>query len=124
MPFSGALNLDQLCAHAAWVPVQAGSETDLGTALFSIYHRPMRAFHHSRSNESTSCGNEPLHRSVDVRRSSYLFILFASWIEHHTYVHTCSWVPLVEMALHVLAYTLTRVLNIVGVKPLIAAMRA
>ena len=28
------------------------------------------------------------------------------------------------MALHVLAYTLTRVLNIVGVKPLIAAMRA
>jgi len=29
-----------------------------------------------------------------------------------------------EMALHVLAYKLTRVLNIVGVKPLIAAMRA
>ena len=29
-----------------------------------------------------------------------------------------------EMALHVLAYNLTRVLNIVGVKPLIAAMRA
>ena len=28
-----------------------------------------------------------------------------------------------EMALHVLAYNLTRVLNIVGVKPLIAAMR-
>ena len=40
VPFSGALNLDQLCAHAAWVPVQAGSETDLGTALFSIYHPP------------------------------------------------------------------------------------
>ena len=29
-----------------------------------------------------------------------------------------------EMALHVLAYNLTRVLNVVGVKPLIAAMRA
>ena len=29
-----------------------------------------------------------------------------------------------EMPLHVLAYNLTRVLNIVGVKPLIAAMRA
>jgi hypothetical protein len=29
-----------------------------------------------------------------------------------------------EMALHVLAYNLTRVLNIVGVRPLIAAMRA
>ena len=29
-----------------------------------------------------------------------------------------------EMALHVLAYNLTRVLNIVGVKPLLAAMRA
>jgi Transposase DDE domain len=29
-----------------------------------------------------------------------------------------------EMALRVLAYNLTRVLNIVGVKPLIAAMRA
>jgi Transposase DDE domain len=29
-----------------------------------------------------------------------------------------------EMALHVLAYNLTRGLNIVGVKPLIAAMRA
>ena len=29
-----------------------------------------------------------------------------------------------EMALHVLAYNLTRVLNIVGVKPLIATMRA
>jgi len=29
-----------------------------------------------------------------------------------------------EMALHVLAYNLTRVMNIVGVKPLIAAMRA
>jgi hypothetical protein len=29
-----------------------------------------------------------------------------------------------EMALHVLAYNLTRVLNIVGVKPLMAAIRA
>jgi transposase len=29
-----------------------------------------------------------------------------------------------EMALHVLAYNLTRVLNIVSIKPLIAAMRA
>jgi hypothetical protein len=29
-----------------------------------------------------------------------------------------------EMALHVLAYNLTRVMNIVGVGPLIAAMRA
>ncbi len=29
-----------------------------------------------------------------------------------------------EMALHVLAYNLTRVLNIVGVKPLLAAIRA
>jgi transposase len=28
-----------------------------------------------------------------------------------------------EMALHVLAYNLTRVLNIVGVKPLMAAIR-
>ena len=28
-----------------------------------------------------------------------------------------------EMALHVLAYNLTRVLNIIGVKPLIAAIR-
>ena len=28
-----------------------------------------------------------------------------------------------EMALHVLAYNLTRVMNIVGIKPLIAAMR-
>jgi transposase len=27
-----------------------------------------------------------------------------------------------EMALHVLAYNLTRVMNIIGVKPLIAAM--
>ena len=29
-----------------------------------------------------------------------------------------------EMALHVLAYNLTRVLNIIGIKPLIAAIRA
>ena len=29
-----------------------------------------------------------------------------------------------EMALHVLAYNLTRVMNIIGTKPLIAAMRA
>ena len=29
-----------------------------------------------------------------------------------------------EMALHVLAYNLTRVINIVGVKPLIAAIQA
>ena len=29
-----------------------------------------------------------------------------------------------EMALHVLAYNLTRVMNIVGIKPLIAAIRA
>jgi len=29
-----------------------------------------------------------------------------------------------EMALHVLAYNLARVLNLVGIKPLLAAMRA
>jgi len=29
-----------------------------------------------------------------------------------------------EMALHVLAYNLTRIMNIVGVQPLLAAMRA
>jgi len=29
-----------------------------------------------------------------------------------------------EMALHALAYNLTRVMNIIGVKPLIAAIRA
>ena len=29
-----------------------------------------------------------------------------------------------EMALHVLAYNLTRVMNIMGVQPLIAAMKA
>ena len=29
-----------------------------------------------------------------------------------------------EMALHVLAYNLTRVLNIMGTQPLLAAMRA
>jgi hypothetical protein len=29
-----------------------------------------------------------------------------------------------EKALHVLAYNLTRVINIVGVRPLLAAMRA
>ena len=29
-----------------------------------------------------------------------------------------------EMALHVLAYNLTRVMNIIGTKPLIAAIRA
>jgi hypothetical protein len=29
-----------------------------------------------------------------------------------------------EMALHVLAYNITRVMNIMGTKPLIAAMRA
>jgi hypothetical protein len=29
-----------------------------------------------------------------------------------------------EMALHVLAYNLTRVMNIIGVKPLVAAIRA
>jgi len=29
-----------------------------------------------------------------------------------------------EMALHVLAYNLTRVMNIVGIKPLLAAVRA
>jgi hypothetical protein len=29
-----------------------------------------------------------------------------------------------EMALHVLAYNLTRVMNIVGIKPLIAAIQA
>jgi hypothetical protein len=29
-----------------------------------------------------------------------------------------------EMALHVLAYNLTRVMNIVGIKPLIAAIAA
>jgi transposase len=29
-----------------------------------------------------------------------------------------------EMALHVLAYNLTRVINIVGIKPLTAAIRA
>jgi hypothetical protein len=28
-----------------------------------------------------------------------------------------------EMALHVLAYNLTRVLNIIGVRPLVAAMQ-
>jgi transposase len=30
----------------------------------------------------------------------------------------------IEMALHVLAYNITRVMNIMGVGPLIAAMRA
>jgi hypothetical protein len=29
-----------------------------------------------------------------------------------------------EMALHVLAYNLTRVMNIMGIRPLLAAMRA
>ena len=29
-----------------------------------------------------------------------------------------------EMALHVLAYNLTRVMNIMGIRPLMAAMRA
>jgi hypothetical protein len=29
-----------------------------------------------------------------------------------------------EMALHVLAYNLTRVINIMGIRPLMAAMRA
>jgi transposase len=29
-----------------------------------------------------------------------------------------------EMALHVLAYNLTRVMNIIGIKPLMAAIRA
>jgi hypothetical protein len=29
-----------------------------------------------------------------------------------------------EMALHVLAYNLTRVMNIIGVRPLLGAMRA
>jgi len=29
-----------------------------------------------------------------------------------------------EMALHVLAYNLTRIMNIMGVQPLLAAMRA
>ena len=29
-----------------------------------------------------------------------------------------------EMALHVLAYNLTRVMNILGIQPLLAAMRA
>jgi len=29
-----------------------------------------------------------------------------------------------EMTLHVLAYNLTRVMNIVGIKPLLAAIRA
>jgi hypothetical protein len=29
-----------------------------------------------------------------------------------------------EMALHVLAYNLTRVMNIVGIEPLLAAVRA
>jgi len=29
-----------------------------------------------------------------------------------------------EMALHVLAYNITRVLNIIGIKPLMAAVRA
>jgi hypothetical protein len=29
-----------------------------------------------------------------------------------------------EMALHVLAYNLTRVINIMGIQPLMAAMRA
>ena len=29
-----------------------------------------------------------------------------------------------EMALHVLAYNLTRVMNIVGIRPLLRAMRA
>ena len=29
-----------------------------------------------------------------------------------------------EMALHVLAYNLTRVMNIMGIQPLMAAMRA
>jgi len=32
--------------------------------------------------------------------------------------------PATEMALHVLAYNLTRVMNIVGIKPLLAAIRA
>ena len=32
--------------------------------------------------------------------------------------------PATEMALHVLAYNLTRVLNIVGVRPLLAAIQA
>jgi len=30
----------------------------------------------------------------------------------------------IEMALHVLAYNLTRIMNIMGVRPLLAAMRA
>jgi hypothetical protein len=30
----------------------------------------------------------------------------------------------IEMALHVLAYNLTRVMNIIGVQPLLAVMRA
>ena len=29
-----------------------------------------------------------------------------------------------EMALHVLGYNLTRVMNIIGIKPMMAAMRA
>lgn len=38
----------------------------------------------------------------------------------------CKTLPKVacEMALHVLAYNLTRVLNIMGVRPLLAAIRA
>jgi hypothetical protein len=32
--------------------------------------------------------------------------------------------PIRVMALHVLAYNLTRVMNIVGIKPLLAAIRA
>jgi Transposase DDE domain len=38
----------------------------------------------------------------------------------------CKTLPRVasEMALHVLAYNLTRVMNLIGVKPLLAAIRA
>jgi len=35
-----------------------------------------------------------------------------------------TWPLIAEMALHVLAYNLTRVMNIVGIQPLMAAIRA
>ena len=53
-------------------------------------------------------------------------VLSGFWWQPSLCRRKCDHLPRVatEMALHVLAYNLTRVINIIGIQPLMAAMRA
>ncbi len=58
-------------------------------------------------------------RLFGVERGAYSACMGATHFLMKTLPHVAG-----EMALHVLAYNLTRVMNIIGTKPLIAAIRA